>query len=101
MDSQSISGWLQDKALWVTLLGLILPPISAKLGVQLSADKIAALVVMVVGYVAAHKLKSGAILLAELKAKALAAVTDAPAAPPPALGLNQMSLLQQQQQVVK
>lgn len=82
MTSNSITPWLQDKGVWMTVLGLILPPLSAKLGIQLSADKIAAMAVMVVSFVLAHKLKSWSILLSELKYKAMSEVSDSPDAVP-------------------
>lgn len=85
MNSQSISGWLQDKSLWVALLGLVLPSLSAKLGVQLSSDKISALIVIAVTYILAHKSKSAFILWSEMKQKALAAVSDPAPAPAPVL----------------
>lgn len=83
MDSQSITPWYLDKNLYVTVLGMILPMLSAKLGVQLSADKIAGLVLLVVTFVSAHSWKSAVILLKELEQKALSKVTDpAPAVKP-------------------
>lgn len=78
MQTQSVTPALQDKALWVTILGLFLPLVSAKLGIQLDPAKIAAIVVTVVSFVVSHKAKSGAILLKELELKALSQVTVTP-----------------------
>lgn len=79
MDSQSISGWLEDKALWVTVLSVILPPISAAAHVNLDPNKIGAMVAIAVTFIVTHKLKSGVILWTEIKQRALALVSDAPA----------------------
>jgi hypothetical protein len=72
MDSKSITPAWNDKALYVTILGMFLPAISAKVGIDLSPDKIAAIITIAVGYIASHKWKSATILKAELAADAKA-----------------------------
>ena len=72
--SQSVTPAWKDKALWVTVLGLLLPVLSAKLGVQLDPDKVAGILILAASYVIAHKGKSAAIVVAEIKAAAVRAV---------------------------
>lgn len=75
----AITPILQDKALWVTLLGVLLQPISKKLGINLDPPQVYGIFALLVGYVAAHKWKSAAIVLAQIGA---AGVNAAPLAPP-------------------
>lgn len=71
--TQSVTPWYEDKALYVMALGVVLPFLSGLLGLQLDPVKVASILVPVVTYIIAHKAKSGAVLVAEIKARATAA----------------------------
>lgn len=81
MTSQSSTPVWLDKNMYVLVLSLLLPTLSEKLGVELSAEKIAALALVAVGYIATHGIKSAKILLKELEMKALAVVVVEPPKP--------------------
>jgi hypothetical protein len=73
--TQSITPWYLDKALWATALGLVLPFLSSLVGFPLDPTRCAAILIPIVAYVVAHKAKSGAVLVAEIKARATQAVS--------------------------
>lgn len=75
MNTQSNTPFYLDKGLYVAILGMFLPVLSAKLGVPLDGNKIATIITFGVTFIVAHKAKSGAVLLAEIKQRALATVT--------------------------
>jgi hypothetical protein len=83
MESQSVTKWYLDKSLYLTVLGILLPLISKWIGFELDTEKVAAILIPVVAYVVAHKVKSGAVLIAEIKAKAKDSVAKEPAYVPP------------------
>jgi hypothetical protein len=85
--TQSVSAWYLDKGLWVMLLGVLLPFISKWLGVTLDPTKVAAYVIPIVAYILAHKAKSGAVLVAEIKARAATALGPTPTTPADAAAL--------------
>lgn len=64
----AITPVLQDKALWVTILGVVLQPVSKKLGIQMDPAQVYGIFALLIGYVAAHKWKSAAIALAQVGA---------------------------------
>lgn len=68
MNTKAITPILQDKALWVTVLGVLLQPLSAKLGITLDPSQVYGLAFLLVSYVVAHKWKSAMITLAEVGA---------------------------------
>lgn len=78
MESQSISPYMKDKGIHAVVLFLVTLACNAmgrKFGVSLNAEEIASLAVVVIGFVAGHKWKSGTIAAAEVKA----ATSPAPA----------------------
>ena len=74
MDSQANTPFYSDKSFWMVILGIILPIISKKIGIQLSVEEIAGLVTTIIAFVAGNKWKSAAITVAEIRAKASANV---------------------------
>lgn len=80
--SQSDTPFYLDKSLYVTVLGFLLPFLGKWVGVELDPVKTAGILLLAVGFVVSHKIKSGSVLVAEIKAKALATVTaSAPTTP--------------------
>ncbi len=77
-DTQSVTPWYEDKGLYVMGLGVLLPFLSKLLGIQLDPEKVAMFLIPVVTYIVSHKLKSGAVLIAEIKARAIQAVAVTP-----------------------
>jgi hypothetical protein len=75
MESQSQTPFYLDKGLYVAVLAMILPVLSAKLGIQLDAEKLAGIILSAMTFIVAHKVKSGQVLLAEIRARAVQAVT--------------------------
>jgi hypothetical protein len=73
-----VTPWYLDKALYVMVFGAILPFVSTAIGIPLDPEKVIALVIPVVAYIIAHKAKSGAVLIAEIKARAIEQVAKEP-----------------------
>lgn len=76
--SQSVSPWYTDKALYLTVLSVLLPFVSKLVGFQLDPEKVAMFLVPVVAYIVAHKWKAGTVLVAEIEAKAKAQLAAQP-----------------------
>lgn len=86
MNTASVTPWYLDKSFYVFILNLVLPLVAEKSGVHISADKVAALAVVSVGFIVTHGWKSAKILALELEQKALAAVEDDGQPLPPPTG---------------
>lgn len=81
MESNSVTAWHQDKALWVAIFHPIALLIAKYLGVELNPELLGTIAVIAGGYIVGTKAKSGAIAVAEVKT---AAAKDVAAAPVPA-----------------
>lgn len=56
--SPACTPWYSDKALWVAIFAMVLPPLSRKLGVQMDPYALAQLTTVASGYIAGHHWKS-------------------------------------------
>lgn len=100
-----IKPFFADRSLYLTVFAMVLPFISAKLGVPLDAGKCADLAVVVAAFVLAHKGQTWAVFATQMKHDALAVVapdgtpaqtttinvlpTVAPSIPPIAIGIEE------------
>ena len=67
MDTNSVTVWYADKALWISAFAITTPFVAKFFNVSLDAGQMASLAAIVGTYVAAHKFKSGAVLLEETR----------------------------------
>lgn len=70
MEVQAVTPWYQDKALYLAVLTPLCLLLSKKLGLALSAEELAALLMPVVAFIVGHKWKSGTIASAQVAASA-------------------------------
>lgn len=82
METQSVTPFWQDKKLYAMVLGVLLPFISKWVGIELDPEKVALFLIPIVTYIVTHGLKSGAVLVAEIKAKAITQVAKEAPKPP-------------------
>jgi hypothetical protein len=80
--SSASTPWYLDKALYVLVLGALVPVLNAKLGLNLSPEVVAGFLVAVVAYIAGHKWKSGTIRAAEISHQTQVAVATIQATTP-------------------
>lgn len=65
-ESTAVTPFYLDKALYVLVLGALLPILNAKFGWNLNTEQVAAVLLAVVAYVAGHKWKAGTVRAAEI-----------------------------------
>ncbi len=82
MESKANTPFYADKSFWLVVAGALLPILSRKLGIQLTAEEIAGLVATVIAFVLGNTWKSAQVTIAEVKAEA--AKETAKPAPTPA-----------------
>lgn len=73
-----ITPFYKDKALYVTILGVLLQPLSAKLGIALDPAQVYGLFAALIAYVIAHKWKSAVLTLAQVGAAGVNAAAPKP-----------------------
>lgn len=80
--STAVTPFYLDKAFWMVLLGALLPFLNKLLGINLPTEQIAGVLVAILGYVVAHKWKSGTIRAAEIDHQTQVAVATLQATTP-------------------
>lgn len=76
-----------DKSFYLVVLGLFLPLIGKKIGIEFNVEAIAGMVATIVGFVVASKWKQAAIITAQIKSDAAKTVDAVPPAADPAAAL--------------
>lgn len=77
-----------DKSFYLVILGLFLPLLGKKLGIEFDTEAIAGMIATIVGFIVASKWKQAAIIKEQIKAESAKAVAAAPAAATPADALK-------------